>query len=127
MKRFITTLIVAPLLLAGALSTAGAQPVSSTTQTQPATERDSYTLKAQNDMQEWGQKLHRFGEKAKAKGQQAGDATADGLNAAWAKTQAEADKLRVAGADGWDSAKASYEKASHDLADTWNRIRPEDK
>jgi hypothetical protein len=127
MKSFIAAIIVAPLLLAGTLTAAGGQTVSSGTQTQPATEQDTYRLKAQDDMQAWGQKLHAFGEKAKAKGQQAGDATADDLNAAWSKTQVAAQKLRVASVDGWYDAKASYERASHDLADSWNRIRPEDK
>jgi hypothetical protein len=31
------------------------------------------------------------------------------------------------GAEGWDQAKASFEQASHELAEAWDKIHPEDK
>jgi hypothetical protein len=74
-------------------------------------------------MQEWQRKLHDFSEKAKANGQKAGKAAENGLTAAWAKTEAEARRLQSASADGWESAKSSYEKASHELADAWDKAR----
>ena len=38
-------------------------------------DRDTYTRRTQGEMQEWQQKLHAFGEKAKAKGRQGQDST----------------------------------------------------
>jgi len=89
-------------------------------------DRDTYTQQARDKMPEWQRKLHDFSEKAKTKGQEAGNAAGNDLNAAWAKTQAEAHKLQTATAEGWESAKASYEKASRELADTWDKIRSQD-
>jgi hypothetical protein len=118
-------------MLIGALPAAGqslpatgsAAPAHSVAGAGPTTDRDTYTQKARDDMQQWQQKLHDFSENAKAKGQQAGDAAGNELNAAWTKTLAEAQKLQTTGADGWESAKASYEKASHELADAWDKVR----
>jgi hypothetical protein len=78
-------------------------------------------------MQEWQQKLHHFGERAKVKALKEGNAAENELNAAWTKTETEAHKLQTAGTEGWDDAKISYEHASHELANAWDRIRPEDK
>jgi hypothetical protein len=133
MRILTASIVIGPLMLIGALPVAVGQPVSSNTQTQSAAgsnspgDRDTYTQKARSDMQEWQQKLDDFGAKAKAKGQQAGNAAENDLNTAWAKAQAGEQKLQNSGAEGWQEAKTAYEKASHELADTWNKIRPEDK
>jgi uncharacterized membrane protein len=129
MRLLIASIVIGPLMLIGTLPEAVGQSSSSGTQTQSAAgsnapaDRDTYTQKARDDMQQWQQKLRDFSENAKAKGQQAGNAAENELNAAWTKTQAEAQKLQTAGAEGWQSAKTSYEKASHDLADAWDRVR----
>jgi hypothetical protein len=49
------------------------------------------------------------------------------LNAAWTKADAEQRKPQSASAEGWESAKTSFERASHDLKDVWDKIRPDDK
>jgi hypothetical protein len=49
------------------------------------------------------------------------------LNAAWTKAEAEQHKLETASAEGWESAKTSFEKASHNLKEVWDKIRPDDK
>jgi hypothetical protein len=132
MRLLVASIVIGPLMLIGALSEAAGQSSPSGTQIQsPAGSnstagRDTYSQKVRDDMQEWQQKLHDFSERAKAKGQQAGNAAENELNAAWAKTQAEAHKLQAATAEAWESAKASYEKASRELADTWNKIRSQD-
>jgi hypothetical protein len=74
-------------------------------------------------MHEWQQKLHDFSEKVKAKGQEDGKAAENELNAAWTKAEAEQHKLETASAEGWESAKMSFEKASHDLKEVWEKIR----
>jgi hypothetical protein len=63
-------------------------------------------------MHEWQQKPHDFSEKAKAKGREEGKAAENELNAAWTKAEAEQHKLEIASAEGWESAKVSFEKAS---------------
>ena len=78
-------------------------------------------------MYEWQQKLHDFSEKAKAKGREEGNAAENELNAALTKAEAEQHKLESASAEDWESAKISFEKASHDLKEVWDKIRPDDK
>jgi hypothetical protein len=130
MRILICSIAIGQLILVGALSVAAAQPVSSAPQIQSTagsdatTNRGTYTQRAQGDMREWQQKLRAFSEKAKAKGEKAGNMADNDLNAAWTKTQEEARKLQTASAEGWASARISYERASHELADVWDRSRP---
>jgi hypothetical protein len=90
-------------------------------------DRDTYTQQARNDMQDWEQKLHDYSEKADTKGQKAGDATKDDLDHAWTRAEAASNRLQNASAQNWQSAKISYEKASHDLEASWNKMRIQDK
>jgi hypothetical protein len=86
--------------------------------------RSSFTQHAQDDMQEWQRKVHDFGRQAKAAGQQGARSARDDLNTALSKAKLAADRLHTVGADGWQGAKAGYQQARHDLADTWERIKP---
>ena len=132
-RVLVASIVIGPFMLIGTLPAVAGQSSSSGTQIQMAAgsnstaDRDTYTQKAQGDMQEWQQKLHAFSEKAKAKGEKAGNAAENELNTAWSKTEAEAHKLQTAGADDWESAKASYERATRELADAWDRNRPHGK
>jgi hypothetical protein len=132
-RIFLASIVIGPLMLFGALSAAAGQLISSDMPIQLAAssdstiDRDTYAQKARDDLHEWQQKLHDFGEKAKAKGQEEGNKTRNELNAAWTKADAEQRKLQSASAEGWDSAKSSFERASHDLKDVWDKIRPDDK
>ncbi len=90
-------------------------------------DRDSYTQKAQDEMQEWRQKLRDFGAKADAKGNEAGDAAKNDLHAAWARAEAASRQLQTASAEGWDSARASFDTASRELADAWHKVHSEVK
>lgn len=120
MKMLTAALAIAPLLLLGALP-AGAQSAK------PAADKDSYTRQAQEQVQQWKQKLDTVGNKASATGKDASDATQKHLKQAWSKTQEASKKLQTAGDSGWESAKRSYEKASRDLANTWHKVHPDDK
>lgn len=91
-----------------------------------AADRNAYVQKAQGEMEEWQKKLHEFGEEAKAKGQEAGSSADKGLNEAWVKTKEASRKLQTVGAEGWQGAKSSYEKATQNLSATWNRIHSGD-
>lgn len=127
MRLIATAIIACPLLLFGTLTTATGQPVSSIASFQlaadsdPPSERETYTQKAHDDMQAWQQKLRDFGERAKAKGDEAGNAAGQGLNAAWIKAQVTSSELQTVGAENWDKAKSEFEKATQDLADAWDR------
>ena len=49
------------------------------------------------------------------------------LNAAWTKASDAAAKLETTRAADWESAKASFNKASDELAATWSKVRAEVK
>jgi hypothetical protein len=131
MRTILASIVIAPLILFGAMPTA--QSISPDARIQLAAggdstfDRDRYTQRARDAMHEWPQKLHDFSEKAKAKGQGEGNAAENELNAACTKADAEQHKLQSAGAEGRVSAKISFEKASHYLKEAWDRIGPDDK
>jgi hypothetical protein len=133
MKTIFASIVIGSLMPFGALPAAAVQPISSNTPIQLAVGGDStadratYSQKARDAMQDWRQKLHNFGEKAKAKGQEEGNAAGNELNAAWTKADAEERTLEAASAEGWESAKISFEKASHDLKELWDKIGSNDK
>jgi hypothetical protein len=133
MKIIFASIVVGPLMTFGALPAAAIQPISSDTPIQLAVgsnstpDRDTYTEKARDAMQEWQQKLHDFSQKAKARGQEETNAAGNELDAAWIKAAAEEHKLETASAEGWESAKISFEKASRDLKEVWDKIGSNDK
>lgn len=127
--RLLTVIVIGPLVLLGALQVAAGQSTAPATAIQSGhdgastPDRSTYTRAMQDDMQQWQQKLHDFGEIARARGVQADNVAETNLNAAWDAMQTEARKLPAASAEGWASAKASYENASRGLADAWDRAR----
>jgi ribosomal protein L7/L12 len=136
MKLLTASIVIGPLMVIGALSAVAgqsAQALGSRAAVQvaaaadSAADRESYARKAQDELREWQHKLREFGDQAAASGKAAGNAANDDLNQARTKAEAASDRLQTVGAEGWESAKASFEKASHDLADTWHRVHPDDK
>jgi hypothetical protein len=104
-----------------------AAPVRMAANGNATSDRETYTQKAREEMQEWQRKLHEYGETAEAKGSEAGNAAENGLRTAWTKAEAASRQLQTARADGWESAKISYDRASRDLADAWHKVHPDDK
>jgi hypothetical protein len=136
MRILIASVVIGPLMLIGALPAAAgpsALPPDSGGSVRMAAagdataDKDSYTQKAQDQMQEWQRKLHDFSVKAEAKGKEASAAAKNDLNQAWTKAEAASRKLQTVGAEGWESAKVSYEKASRELTDAWDKMGPEAK
>jgi hypothetical protein len=123
-----TSVVVGSLLVIAALPAVAGQSTAPNTHIQLAADSDAdrgqYTEKAQDDVDQWKQKVHDFGEKAKTTGQQGSAAAKDDLDKAWTKAKVAADGLKTAGADGWQTAKMSFEKAKSDLANTWDKIKP---
>jgi len=129
MRSFSAAIVIGPFMLLGALPSAADQSRSFDSQIQVAAssdstaDRDTYIQSARDKTQEWQRTLHDFSEKAKANGQEAGAAVENGLTAAWVKTEAEARRLQSSSKEGWESAKISYEKASRELADAWDKYQ----
>jgi hypothetical protein len=128
MKTIFASIVIGSFMLFGALPAAAIQPISSNTPIQMAVGGDSaadramFSQKARDAMQDWRQKLQDFGDRAKVKGQEEGNAAGNELNAAWTKADAEEHTLEGASAEGWESAKISFETASHDLKELWDKI-----
>jgi hypothetical protein len=132
MRMRTASIVIGSIALIGALPAAAGQstisPSASATvrlaaNSDATVDRETYMQRARGDMQEWRRKLHQFREKAGVSGKEAGSAAETDLNKAWTKTEAASRRLQTAGAEGWDHAKASFEQASHELADAWDRIR----
>ncbi len=109
------------LLLITALPAAG-QPVSlhaPGAPTQFASEepffakKDAYMQRSKDEMRDWQKKLHDFGAKGR-------DGGAAGLRKAWSKAELESHKLDAARAEGWESARRSFEEAAQNLKDAWH-------
>jgi Skp family chaperone for outer membrane proteins len=132
MNSLNVAIVVGPILLVGALLPAAGQSLQTVAPVQIAAggdstaDRETYAQRARDEVAEWQKKLHDLSEKAEAKGAQVGNAVEDDLNKAWTKTEAASRRLQTAGAEGWESAKTSFENASHELTETWHRIHPEE-
>jgi hypothetical protein len=129
MKLLATLILIGPLTLA---ASAGAQPAPGPSSpahgsavSDTAADRDSYTRKAHDEVRDWQQKLHEFNVKAEAEGKEADRTAKADLNEAWRKTKTASRQLQIASAKGWDVAKADYEKASRDMAETWHKNHPD--
>ena len=92
-----------------------------------AADRATYAQKARADLQEWRVKLDQFGESAKADSGAARKTASEDLNKAWTKAKDASARLETAGAADWESAKASFKKATDELAAMWAKVRAEVK
>jgi hypothetical protein len=86
-------------------------------------EREAYVQKARDDVQEWQRKLHDFSEKTRTKTSEANITAKNDFNTAWTEAEDAFHKLETVGANDWESAKTSYNKASQKLAAIWEKIK----
>jgi hypothetical protein len=100
-------------------SPANDSTVATATATTAPVDQQTYTRRAEGEMQEWETKLHAFHEKAKAAGESAGSASESKLQDAWVKVKAASHGLQTAGGDTWEGAKHAYEEATNELASAW--------
>jgi len=129
MKPVHVSIVLGGLILLGALPAAGqpaqpAAPPETAAGSDPSPGHDTYLGKARADLQAWRRELDAFDTKVEAEGRVDSRAAADRLNVAWANTEAEAGKLQAAGADGWVRAKASFEDASREFTEAFDKVRP---
>jgi Skp family chaperone for outer membrane proteins len=102
MKVFIAA-IIAALALASAFPAAAQSNLSSgpgasvrlAAAHDSTADRETYTQKARDDMQEWQKKLHVFDEKIRAKATQAHNSAGDDLNKAWTRAEAASGRLET--------------------------------
>jgi hypothetical protein len=133
MKILIIAIVLGPLTMIGILPAASQSSLGSGASVRLATARDStadretYTQKARDDMQEWQQKLHAFDEKVQAKAGQAHTTAGDDLNKVWTHAEAASRRLETAGSEDWENAKTSYKAASHKLTLAWHKVSPTEK
>jgi hypothetical protein len=130
MRIAFASIVIAPLMLIGGLPVPQSIPSDARIRLAAGgstSDRDTYNQSARDAMHEWQKKLRDFSEKAKAKEQEEANAAENELKAAWTKAEAEQHKLQNASAEGWESARISFEKASHDLKEVWDKIRPNDQ
>jgi hypothetical protein len=136
MRVLIPTTIAAALLAGTVLPTAAATPaplgagpaaIRVVPVDDTSSDRDSFTQKAETQMQDWQRKLDAAAQGAKAKGEEGGAAASKALDHAWTRTKEASHQLQTTTGDGWEKAKAEYEKASQALATQWHKVYPGDK
>src|SRR5271170_5642355 len=107
MKFLTAAIVLAPIMLIGASPVFAAQPnslslsnapIRLTADTDSTTERDTYTQRAKNEVQDWERKVHAFGEQTKVEGQAANNLAGKDLNEAWRETDAASHMLQAASA-----------------------------
>ncbi len=105
-----------------------AQPAASNTEVAaPHTSgRDTYMMNSEAELDEWQVKLLRFCDEAKAQARQDSVAAEADLLAALDKAEAGAFRLQTVGAQDWEDARILYEKATSELAVTYDRVQPGD-
>jgi hypothetical protein len=138
MNYLIATIMIGSLALYGAQPSA-AQTRPAAQQTTPvlpsgttahavardaATDRQSFTLKARDEVQAWQKTLADFNAGLAAKATTAQAKASKELESAWAETKAASDRLETAGEKDWTSAKTSFDTASHKLALAWHKFNP---
>jgi hypothetical protein len=136
MRIFTGSMIIGLFMLIGALPAAADQstlvlgsrsPIRLAASSESTGDRDTYTQKARDEMQEWQRKLINFNEKVEAKGKEASTAAEKDMQKAWTKADTASDELQTVGAEGWKSAQITFETAFRKLAGAWDKVRPEDK
>jgi hypothetical protein len=83
--------------------------------------KDKYVSQAREQMDEWRHKLDELSDKANTQAHTTTESARGDIDAAWRRAQAEEKHLEGASEDGWAHVRSSFEKASQDLKDTWNR------
>jgi len=136
MRILTAAIAIAPLMLIGALPAAAGHstfafgwcaPVRLAGGDDLTPDRGTYNQRTRDEMREWRRRIDDFSQNAEANGTEPGSAAEGELTRAWTNAQVAAADLLTAGPESWESAKTSFEKASRELADTWSKIRPQNK
>ena len=134
-SRHFCMLLVSVALVAGfaplAASTAFARdpgaPSEMAAYEASASHHDAYLQSTRDEVRVWRVRLDKFADSATAESEEARKAAAADLDKAWSKTSDAAARLETASAADWRSAKASFKKASDELAALWSKTVAETK
>jgi hypothetical protein len=123
--RTTTALLTAAALLVCLSPALLAQPVPPNTHivVLAAGQRDTFMMKSEAELDEWQIKLLRFCDEAKVQARAGTAETKADLLAALDKAEAGAFRLQTVGAENWDDATISYERATSELAVAWDKAR----
>lgn len=131
MKIFIIAIVLGPLLIIGAPTTASQSGLSFSGASvrlaaagDLTVDRETYIQKTRDEMLEWKRKLHAFEEKVHTEADQAHTTAGDDLNKAWAEAEAASLRLETAGSEDWEATKASFRRASNRLDLAWRKFEP---
>ena len=133
MKTSMTRSLMSALLLVGGTAVAGATPANPATgvgvmlvadANDFAAQRDEYIRKAQDEFQEWQNRMSQWTDEAKANGGKISEQTRQNLDKAWTDVKANWRKLQAAAPQTWDQARASFEEASERMKSAWETIQP---
>ena len=82
--------------------------------------RDAYIRQNEGAFEEWGKKIDKFHAQAAQRGSEAKQVAQRELDSAWTETKAGWAKLKNAGREGWEEAKAAFETSRKKLERAWN-------
>jgi hypothetical protein len=132
MKILLAALVVGPFVLAGTAQAgvtllnplrASASTIHLAAAENPA-DRKTYVQTKDAGMAQWRRRIEDFAARTQAKATAADRAALREIQSAWSHVEQASSALDAAGEDGWDKAKAAYERASPDLEATWARVGP---
>src|SRR5271165_2729659 len=132
MKILLAALVVGPFVLAGTAQAevAPSNPLRDSASTihltaaeNPA-DRKTYVQTKDGGMAQWRSRIDDFVARTQAKATAADEAASREIQGAWRHVERASSALDAAGVDGWENAKAAYERAFQDLEATWARVGP---
>ena len=118
---------VAPMAISTAVAREAGAPSGTAKVEASPPQHDAYLQSARDEVRAWRVRLDKFADSATAESQEARKAAAADLDKAWSKTSDAAARLETASAADWRSAKASFKKASDELAAVWSKTVAETK
>jgi hypothetical protein len=132
MKILLAALVVGPIVLAGAAQAevTPSNPLRGSASTihlaaaENPVDRKTYVQTKDAGMAQWRSRIDAFAARTQAKATAADQAVSGEIQGAWSHVERASSALDAAGVDGWDNAKAAYERASQDMEATWARIGP---
>jgi hypothetical protein len=133
MKILLAALVAGPIVLAGTAQAEvtlfnplpfSASALHLAAAAENPADRKTYVQSKDAGMAQWRSKIDDFATRTHAKAAAADEAASRELQGAWSHVERASSALDAAGEDGWDSAKAAYERSFHDLQATWARVVP---
>ena len=130
MKILLAASVIGPMVLAGAAQPGGmpSNPMRGSASTihlaaaENPPDRKTYVQTKDAGIAQWRSRIDAFAARMQAKGTAADEAASREIQSAWDHVERASSALDAAGDDGWDSAKAAYERSFNDLESTWARV-----